>query len=78
MRSINQSIKFALVGGMQLCICKHVCSIHVHHFMSFVTIYGTIIEIVILYAHGGLINQLNLLWWVWIKRYATVHLQTCS
>ena len=27
---------------------------------------------VILYAHGALINQINLLWWVWIKRYATI------
>ena len=63
---------------MQLCICKHVRSIHTHRIMSFATISGTFIEIVIVYAHGALINQLNLLWWVWIKRYATMHLQTCS
>ena len=63
--------------GMQLCICKHVRSIHTHRFITFATISGTFIEIVILYAHGALINQLNLLWWVWIKRYATMHLQTC-
>ena len=62
---------------MQLCICKHVRSIHTHRFMSFATISETFIEIVILYAHGALTNQLNLLWWVWIKRYATMHLQTC-
>ena len=63
---------------MQLCFWKHVRSIHMHCFMEFATISGTFIEIVIVYAHGGLINQLNLLWWVWIKRYATMHLQTCS
>ena len=50
--------------GMQLRICKHVRSIHTHRFKSFATISGTFIEIVILYAHGALINQLNLLWWV--------------
>ena len=32
----------------------------------------TFIEIVILYSHGALINQLNLLWWVLFKRYATM------
>ena len=46
--------------------------------MSFTALFGTFIETVILYAHGALINELNLLWWVWIKRYATMHLQTCS
>ena len=45
---------------MELCICKHVRSMHTHHFMSFATISGALIEIVILYAHGALINQLNL------------------
>ena len=64
--------------GMQLCICKHVRSIHTHCLITFATISETLIEIVIFYAHGALINQLNLLWWVWIKRYATMHLQTCS
>ena len=49
-----------------------------HRMKTFATIPGTFIEIVILYAHGALINQLNLLWWVWIKRYGTMHLQTCS
>ena len=63
---------------MQLLICKRVRSIHTHRFMSFATICGTFIEIVILYAHCALINQLNLLSWVWIKRYATIDLQTCS
>ena len=63
---------------MQLCICKHVRSVHTHCIKPFVTISETLIEIVILYAHGALINQLNLLWWVWIKRYATMHLQTRS
>ena len=63
---------------MQLCLCKHVRSIHTHRFMPFATISVTFIEIVILYAHGALINQLNLLWWVWIKSYATMHIQTCS
>ena len=63
---------------MQLCICKHVHSIHMHRFMSFATISEIFIEIVILYANGVLINQLNLLCWVWIKRYGTMHLQTCS
>ena len=58
--------------GMQLSICKHVRGIHTHCFMSFATISETFIEIVILYANGALINQLNLLSWVWIKRYATV------
>ena len=58
--------------------CIHVRSIHTHRFMSFATMSGTFIEIVILYAHGALINQLNLLCWVWFKRYATMHLQTCS
>ena len=61
---------------MQLCICKHVRSIHTHCLITFATISETFIEIVILYAHGALINQLNLLWWVWFKRYATMHLQT--
>ena len=63
---------------MQLCICKHVRSINTHRMKPFATIPGAIIEIVILYAHGALINQLNLLWWMWIKRYATMLLQTCS
>ena len=63
---------------MKLCICKHVRRIHTHRFKSLATISETFIEIVILYVHGGLINQLNLLRWVWIKRYATMHLQTCS
>ena len=40
--------------------------------MSFATIIGTFIVSVILYAHGALINALNLLWWVWIKKYATI------
>ena len=53
-------------------------SVLVIGFMLFATISETFIEIVILYAHGALINQLNLLWWVWIKRYRTMHLQTCS
>ena len=57
---------------MQLCICKHVRSIHTHCLITFATISRTFIEIVILYAHGALINQLNLLWWVRIKRYATI------
>ena len=35
--------------------------------MSFATISATFIETVILYAHGALVNQLNLVWWVWIK-----------
>ena len=43
---------------------QHVRSIHTHRFMSFATISGTYIEIVILYAHGPLINQSNLFWWV--------------
>ena len=64
--------------GMQLCICKYVHSIHTHRFKSFATIFGTFIETVILYDNGALINELNLLWWVWIMRYATMHLQTCS
>ena len=63
---------------MQLCICILVRSNHTHRIMSFATISGTFIEIVILYAHSTLINQLNLLWWVWIKRYATMHLHTSS
>ena len=63
---------------MQLCICKHVRSIHMHRFMAFAAISGKFIDIVILYAHGVLINLLNLLWRVWIKRYATMQLQTCS
>ena len=63
---------------MQLCICKDVRSIDTHRFKSFSTISVTFIETVIVYAHGALINQLNLLWWVSIKRYATMHLQTCS
>ena len=64
---------------MQLCICKHVVrSINTHHCNSFATISGTFIEIAIFYANGALINQLNLLWWVWIKKFATMHLQTCS
>ena len=80
---INQSIKFNCSGGcdlrgMQLCVCKHVRSIHTHCIKPFATISGTFNEKVILYAHGALINQLNLLWWVWNKRYATMHLQTCS
>ena len=77
---INQLNYFGRCGlrGMQLCICKHVRSIHTHCIMSFATISGTFNEIVvILYAHGALINQLNLHWWVWIKRYASMHLQTC-
>ena len=49
---------------MQLCICKHVRNMHTHRFMSFATISGTFIEIVILYANGALINELNLLWCV--------------
>ena len=57
---------------MQQCICKHVRSIHTHRFKPFAYISETFIEMVILYAHGALINQLNLLWWVWIKRYATI------
>ena len=57
---------------MQLCICKHVRSIHTHRLKSFPNISETFIERVILYAHGALNNQLNLLWWVWIKRYATI------
>ena len=64
--------------GMQLCICKHVRSIHTHCIKPFATISGTFIEIVILYANGALINQLNFLWWMLFKRYATMHLQTCS
>ena len=48
---------------MQLCICKHVRSIHTNCLITFATISRTFIEIVILYAHGALINQLNLLWW---------------
>ena len=71
-------IKRCELKGMQLCICKHVRSIHTHHFMSFATISETFIEIVILYAHCALINQLNLLLLVCIKSYATMHLQTCS
>ena len=63
---------------MQLCICIHVRSIHTHRIMSFATISDTFIEKVNLYAISALINQLNLLWWVWINRYATMHLQTCS
>ena len=63
---------------MQLCFCKNVRSIHTHRFMSFATISVTLIEIDILYAHVALINQLNFPWWVWIKRHATMHLQTCS
>ena len=35
-------------------------------------------DIVFLYAHGALINQFNLLLWVWFKKYATMQLQTCS
>ena len=64
-----------------ICICKHVHSIHTHRSKSFATISEsteTFNEIMILYAHGALINQLNLLWWVWFKRYASMHLQTCS
>ena len=38
--------------GMQLCICKHVRSIHTHRFKPFATISETFIEMVILYAHG--------------------------
>ena len=57
---------------MQLCICKQARSIHTHRFISFATLSGTFIEMVILYAHVALINQLNLLCWVWIKRYATI------
>ena len=45
-------------------IGKHVRSIHTHHFKPFATISETFIEMVILYAHGTLINQLNLLRWV--------------
>ena len=57
----------------QVCISKHVHSIHTHRFKSFATICETFNEIVILY---GLINQLNLLLWVWFKRYA-VSRQVC-
>ena len=57
---------------MQLYNCKHVRSIHTHRFMSFATIFDTFTQKVIIYANGALINQLNLLWWVWIKRYATI------
>ena len=57
---------------MQLYNCKHVRSIHTHRFMSFATIFETFTQKVIIYANGALINQLNLLWWVWIKRYATI------
>ena len=49
-----------------------------HRFKSFATMYETFIEIVILYAHGALINQLNLLWWMWFKRYATMQLCICK
>ena len=49
---------------LQLCICKHVRSIHTHRYMLIATISVTFIEIVILYAHGALINQLNLLCWL--------------
>ena len=63
---INQIICSGGCGlrGMQLCICKHVRSIHTHCLITFATISETFIEMVILYAHGALINQLNLLWWV--------------
>ena len=50
--------------AMQLCICKHVRSIHTHRFMTFATISVTFNEIMIVYANGALIDQLNLLWWV--------------
>ena len=40
---------------IQLCICKHVHSTHMHcGFMSFAIISETLIEIVILYVHGAL------------------------
>ena len=68
-----------VANDLKRCVWMHVRSIHVHRFITFATILsGIFIEIVILYAHGALINQLNLLWWVWIKRYSTMHLQTCS
>ena len=75
---INQLNLLWWLRGMQLYICKHVRTIHMHRSMSFATISETFIEIVILYANCALINQLNLIWWVWIKRYAIMHLQTCS
>ena len=53
-------------------IGKHIRSIHTHRFKPFATICETFIEMVILYAHGALINQLNLLRWVYFKRYATI------
>ena len=62
--AFNQSIKFSVgcgLRGMKLCICKHVRSIHTHCLITFLTISETFIETVILYAHGALINQLNLL-----------------
>ena len=59
-------------------IGKHVRSIHTHDFMPFATISESFIEMVILYTHVALINQLNMLWWMWIKKYAIMHLQTCS
>ena len=46
---------------MQLCICKHVRRTHTHCLITFATISGTFIDIVMLYAHGALINQLNVL-----------------
>ena len=55
-------------------IGKHVRSIHAQRFKPFGTISETFIEMVILYAHGTLINQLNLLWWVWFKRYGTLYI----
>ena len=55
-----------------ICICRHVRSIHTQCFEPFATISESLIEMVILYAHGTLINQINLHRWVYFKRYATI------